>query len=223
MYGRIKKALGPSQKKSASLKSSTGEIIQDRTEQMERWVEHYSELYARENIVTNEVPFSVYHWCKKSTQNQLSAGWRGLWIAFLLERHQGKMASDQRLWNSTQDPYQHTSMRSSFSIGRRVKSHRTWKTQISSPYTKQGRQKRLHQLLGHVTPQNRGQIVCTRCAEETAIHRWKSLSRVSPWIQSQQINIRHGPLHPTAPGEVQKATKASLHCLHRSNQRFWSS
>ena len=60
MYCGIKKALGPSQKKSASLKSSTGEIIQYRTEQMERWVEHYSELYARENIVTNEVPFSVY-------------------------------------------------------------------------------------------------------------------------------------------------------------------
>ena len=54
MYDGIKKALGPTQKKSAPLKSSTGETIQDRAEQMERWVEHYSELYSRENIVTKE-------------------------------------------------------------------------------------------------------------------------------------------------------------------------
>ena len=54
MYDGIKKALGPTQKKSAPLKSSTGETIQDRAEQMERWVEHYSELFSRENIVTEE-------------------------------------------------------------------------------------------------------------------------------------------------------------------------
>ncbi|XP_063615657.1 uncharacterized protein LOC134788764 [Penaeus indicus] len=40
------------QMKITLLKSATGEVIQDRTQQMEHWVEHYSELYARENIVT---------------------------------------------------------------------------------------------------------------------------------------------------------------------------
>ena len=54
MYDGVKKAVGPTQKKSAPIKSSTGEIIQDRAEQMEHWVEHYSELYSRENIVTDE-------------------------------------------------------------------------------------------------------------------------------------------------------------------------
>ena len=55
MYDEIKQALGPSQKKTAPLNFATDEIIQDRTQQMERWVEHdYSELSARENMVSLE-------------------------------------------------------------------------------------------------------------------------------------------------------------------------
>ena len=54
MYDGIKQALGPTQKKTAPLKSATGEVIQDREQQKERWVEHYTELYARENVVTED-------------------------------------------------------------------------------------------------------------------------------------------------------------------------
>ena len=52
MYNSIKKALGPMQSKIAPLKSATGEVITDQGRQMERWVEHYSDLYSRENTVT---------------------------------------------------------------------------------------------------------------------------------------------------------------------------
>ena len=52
MYDGIKKALGPMQSKMAPLKSTTGEVITDQGRQMERWVEHYSDLYSRENTVT---------------------------------------------------------------------------------------------------------------------------------------------------------------------------
>ena len=52
MYDGIKKALGPMQSKMAPLKSATGEVITDQGLQMERWVEHYSNLYSRENTVT---------------------------------------------------------------------------------------------------------------------------------------------------------------------------
>ena len=52
MYDGIKKALGPMQSKMAPLKSATGEVITDQGRQMERWVEHYSDLYSRENTVT---------------------------------------------------------------------------------------------------------------------------------------------------------------------------
>ena len=54
MYDGIKQALGPTQQKTALLKSATGEVIQDRKQQMERWVEHYTELYAKENVVIED-------------------------------------------------------------------------------------------------------------------------------------------------------------------------
>ncbi|XP_049946986.1 uncharacterized protein LOC126450820 [Schistocerca serialis cubense] len=49
MYDGIKKAIGPTVRKTAPLKSKTGEVITDEGKQMERWVEHYLELYAAEN------------------------------------------------------------------------------------------------------------------------------------------------------------------------------
>ncbi|KAL8621706.1 hypothetical protein ACOMHN_061841 [Nucella lapillus] len=53
MYKGMKKAFGPSAIKIAPLKSTTGEIITDRTKQTERWAEYYQELYSRETIVTD--------------------------------------------------------------------------------------------------------------------------------------------------------------------------
>ena len=52
MYDGIKKALGPTQCKTAHLKSSSGEIITDKGQQMEILVEHYSDLYSRESTVS---------------------------------------------------------------------------------------------------------------------------------------------------------------------------
>ena len=52
MYDGIKKAVNPTISKSARLKSKSGDIISDKTKQLERWVEHYSELYSRENTVS---------------------------------------------------------------------------------------------------------------------------------------------------------------------------
>ena len=52
MYEGMKKAFGPSAIKIAPLKSAEGQIINDRSKQMERWAEHYQELYSRETTVT---------------------------------------------------------------------------------------------------------------------------------------------------------------------------
>ena len=52
MYDGIKKALGPTQSKTAPLKTKTGVVIRDRGEQMERWKEHYSELYSSQTSVS---------------------------------------------------------------------------------------------------------------------------------------------------------------------------
>lgn len=55
MHDGIKQTIGPMQNKTASLKSSSGEVIQNRAKQMERLVEYYSELYPRQNVVTEAV------------------------------------------------------------------------------------------------------------------------------------------------------------------------
>ena len=52
MYDGIKKAVGPTISKSAPLKSQSEDIISDKTKQLEKWLEHYSELYSRENTVS---------------------------------------------------------------------------------------------------------------------------------------------------------------------------
>ena len=46
MYDGIKQAIGPMQSQIAPLNSATGDAIKDKSKQMERWVEHYSELYS---------------------------------------------------------------------------------------------------------------------------------------------------------------------------------
>ena len=53
MYEGIKKATGPAPRKSAPLKSKTDDVITDQGKQLERWVEHYLELYATQNVVTD--------------------------------------------------------------------------------------------------------------------------------------------------------------------------
>ena len=53
MSDGMKKAIGPSATNITPLKSTTGDIITDQGKQMERWAEHYKELYLRENTVTD--------------------------------------------------------------------------------------------------------------------------------------------------------------------------
>ena len=55
MYDGMKKDFGPIATKITPLKSTTGDIITDQGKQMERWAEHYQELYSRENNVTDSV------------------------------------------------------------------------------------------------------------------------------------------------------------------------
>jgi hypothetical protein len=52
MYDGIKTVTGPPATKTAPLMSKTGEVITDQGKQLERWVEHYLELYATKNVVS---------------------------------------------------------------------------------------------------------------------------------------------------------------------------
>ena len=53
MYEGIKKATGPTTSKSAPIKTKSGEMITERDKQMRRWTEHYLELYATQNVVSD--------------------------------------------------------------------------------------------------------------------------------------------------------------------------
>ena len=55
----LKLPLGNQPEKSAPLKSKTGDIIIDKDKQLDRWVEHYLELYSLENSITQEALDSV--------------------------------------------------------------------------------------------------------------------------------------------------------------------
>ena len=59
MYKGIKQATGPKVKKIAPLKSKTGEIITDWKKQIEKWAEHYLELYSPENTISLEALNSI--------------------------------------------------------------------------------------------------------------------------------------------------------------------
>ena len=45
---------GPTIKKTAPLKTKLGEVINDYNKNMERWEEHYLDLYSTENTITDE-------------------------------------------------------------------------------------------------------------------------------------------------------------------------
>ena len=52
MYEGIKKAIGPTQIKTAPLKTLSGVILTNKEDQLQRWVEHFAELYSRQNTVS---------------------------------------------------------------------------------------------------------------------------------------------------------------------------
>ena len=161
MYDGVKKAVGPTQKKSAPIKSSTGEIIQDRAEQMERWVEHYSELYSRENIVTDEA-LSAFE-CLPMMQKLDAEPTIGELKKALNCLYSGKAPGKDgippeivKLCTGSLLTELHAILCLCWREGQVRRDMRDLK--YRHPIQEKGRQ-------------HRRQIVCTRCSEETASHR----------------------------------------------------
>ncbi|XP_014787592.1 uncharacterized protein LOC106881645 [Octopus bimaculoides] len=59
MYEKIRVAIGPAVSKVAPLKSATGDQLTDKKKQMERWVEHYSQLYTKERDVDRQLDEAI--------------------------------------------------------------------------------------------------------------------------------------------------------------------
>ena len=91
MFDGIKRAVGRTVKKTAPLKSTTGQTIVDRNDQMVRWVEHYSELYSRETA-----------WWTNWMLNPPLRTWAKPKTHYPAEKHQAMMAYHQR-WSSAEN------------------------------------------------------------------------------------------------------------------------
>lgn len=59
MYAGIKSIIGPTGRKTAPLKSKDGSTITEKSKQLERWIEHYSELYGQESSFNQETIDSI--------------------------------------------------------------------------------------------------------------------------------------------------------------------
>jgi Reverse transcriptase (RNA-dependent DNA polymerase) len=59
LHDGIKTALGPDMSKPAPILSKSGEKITDQTKQLERWVDHYLEIYATQNLVADDALSSL--------------------------------------------------------------------------------------------------------------------------------------------------------------------
>ena len=59
MYDGIKKALGPTKRVTAQLKSTSGQIITDKNKQLNSLVEYYADLYSSPNHVASEAIDSI--------------------------------------------------------------------------------------------------------------------------------------------------------------------
>ena len=53
VYDGIRKAVGPTKKLTSPLQSATGEVLYSRDELLGRWVQHFSLLYSRHNVVSD--------------------------------------------------------------------------------------------------------------------------------------------------------------------------
>ena len=76
------------------LKSATGDVIRDKAKQMDRWVDHYPELYSRMNVVSEDALIAIE---SLSTMDELDSkpNWKKLtklWTNSPLVRPPGRMA-----------------------------------------------------------------------------------------------------------------------------------
>ena len=140
MYEGMKKAFGPSIIKTAPLKSKAGETITDQAEQMERWAEHYQELYSRENIVTDKATegtealpmmdeLDAYPTIEELEKalDSLASG-----------KAPGKDGIPPEVLKTSKEkfPTPITSTISYYCAGKKAAYHKTCATQKSSPFTK---------------------------------------------------------------------------------------
>ena len=219
MYDGIKQALGPTQKKTAPLKSATGEVIHDRDQQMERWVEHYTEVYARENVVTEDALNAIECLAeleeldREPTIDELSEVLDSL-ACGKAPGKDGIPAEVLKCCKETPITELHEILCLCWSEGEVPQ----YMKDANRRHTvqKQRRQRRLQYLSRHIPPQCRCESLCTRSTEEAPGTCRANLARVAVVALSAHTHT-HGVLDERG-GQRRHATNPQ-HSLNNNKFR----
>ena len=171
MYEGIKCALGPTQTKTAPLKSACGEVITDKGKQMERWVEHYSELYSRENVAVSSVldsivPLPVME--ELDTDPTLEELYKAIDSLIFGKAPGNNGIPPDLIKRCKKTPFCSPFLTSSANDRERESYHKTCEMPTLSPCKEQGWQKWLQQLQRHLPPEHRRQTLRPHHADEPA-------------------------------------------------------
>ena len=221
MYEGIKQATGKPTKRSAPLKSKTGDVIKVRDKQMSRWVEHYLDIYSRENSVTQEVLGSIEdlpvleELDSEPTPQELSKAIDAL--------ASGKAPGEDGIPPEVIKCGNYWSYftKSCVCAGEKARCPKTCAMPRSLPCTKI----RVIAATATTTEASPCSASLARCSQECSRHtpgpRRAHLPRIPVRLQKQEIHSGHDLLHSTASWEVQWAADSSLHRLHRPHPGIW--
>ena len=202
MYDGIKKALGPILKKIAPLRSSNGEVITVRRHQLGRWVEHYSDLYSRENIMSLSALDAVE--CLPTMQELDTANFGGaqqgycqlgLWQG---HRQQQNPPSLIKHCKTTLLHSLHVFLCQCWQEGATPQDIRDAKI-ITLFKNKREREEWLQQLQRHLPSQRHWQSLCKGHLDPTAEAGRTCLSWIIVWLPSWKVSNRHGLLRLPTP------------------------
>ena len=218
MWEGIKKAIGQTPTKCARLKSSNGEIIQDNTKQLERWVQHYYQLYYREYLVSataldqierllnmpeldNASTLEELLCAIKDISSDKAPGSDGIPAkVFKCGGDQLHIVLYQLLCKCWEEGAVPQEMRDSF---------------ITTLYKNNGDRSDCNNYRGISLLWVAGKLFAV-----WHLVAFSGLQKV--WFSIQTLNSWYDFLCETATRKVQGTTTGSFHCLYRCNWGFWS-
>ena len=199
MYEGIKQASGKPTKRSALLKSKTEDVIKDRNKQMSRWVEHYLDIYSRENSVAQEALHSIKdlpvleELDSEPTLEKLCKAIDALASGKALVR----TAFTQKLSNAANLHYWSHFAKSCVCDGEKARCPRTCVMPRSLPCTK------IRVITATATTTEASPCLlrglCQSGFSQTPGPRKAHLHRIPVRLQNQEIHSGHILLHSTAP------------------------
>ena len=217
MYDGIKKALGPTQSKTAPLKSSSGAIITDKGQQMERWVEHYSDLYSRENTVS---PAALDIIECLPTMDELDSEPSVEDLSKAID----SLTSGKAPGNDGIPPELIKHCKTTLLLPLHEVLCQCWQegavpqdmrdSKIITLYTNKGERSDCNNYRGISLTQHCRQSICSGHTDTPPEAGGAYLPGVTMWFPSRTVNNRHGLLPSTVTREMQRTAYALVHRFH---------